>query len=285
MSTPAIDSLPPVSRIDVGSLSLAYRQAGSGPPLVLLHGAYEDGRYWAGQLTHLSDAFRVIALDVPGFGLSDDPPQAWGPADYAHAIAGFIETLGLGQPHVLGLSFGSVLALLLYREHPNIVGSLVLASAYAGWAGSLPPDEVQRRLEGAAQELGLEPRAVAARWLPTLLSPSASAEHVVLVESMFDDFHRGGMKTALHALGHVDLREMLGSVRVPTLLVYGADDVRSPAAVVGEDLRAKIPGSSLVVIPDAPHLVSLEQPTEFNRAVRGFLSEHAVLGEAATPSW
>jgi len=265
-----------LERVDVAGLSLAYRRAGNGPPLVLLHGAYEDRRFWGRQLSELSDEFTVVALDAPGFGGSDDPPLTWTAADYGHCLAGFLDVLGVHRPVVVGLSFGSVLALALYEQHPDAVGSLVLASAYAGWAGSLPPEEVQRRLDLGKRELDQPPEQILATWLPTLLTPTASQDLVDLLATMMRDFHPAGMRTALRALGPADLRHVLGTINVPTLLLYGDADRRSPVKV-GEDLHARIPGSTLVVIPGAPHLASLEQPEAFNQAVRAFAHDFGQL--------
>lgn len=257
-------------RINVGGISVGYRQVGSGPPLVLLHGAFEDSRFWAGQLEDLSDDFTVVAVDAPGFGASDDPPPTWTTSDYGRHLAETLEALGLMRPTVVGLSFGSVYALALYRERPQAVGALVLVSAYAGWAGSLSPEEVQRRVEQSEREMAVPVDQIVAQWLPTLLTPTAPPEVVRLVSAMMREFRPAGMRPALHALGAVDLRDVLGTITVPTLLIYGDADVRSPADVVGEDMHARIPGSTLVVIPAAPHLVNLEQPEAFNAAIRQF---------------
>ena len=127
--------------VEVDGLRITYERAGSGPPLVLLHGYVGDGpATWRYQLDGLSDAFTVVAWDAPGAGGSSDPPESFGTAGYADALAGFIAALGLETPHVAGLSFGAILALALYRRHPTVPRSLVLASAYAGWGGSLPPE-------------------------------------------------------------------------------------------------------------------------------------------------
>lgn len=257
-------------RIDVGGLSVAYRRAGSGPPLVLLHGAFEDSRLWARQLRDLSDEFTVIAVDAPGFGASDDPPPTWATADYGDHLGDILEALGLVRPTVVGLSFGSVYALALYRRRPHAVGALVLVSAYAGWAGSLSSAEVQRRVEQTEREMTAPVDQIIAKWLPTLLTPTAPPDVVNLVSAMMREFRPAGMRPALHALGAVDLRDVLETITVPTLLLYGEVDVRSPAEVVGKDMHERVPGSVLVVIPGAPHLVNLEQPEAFNAALRQF---------------
>lgn len=259
--------------VDVNGRRTAYRRAGDGPPLVLLHGAYEDGRFWAGQLDALSGEFTVIAPDVAGFGQSDDPLPTWTADDYADWLAGFIGALGLEKPAVLGLSFGSVLALATFRRHPRAIGRLVLASAYAGWAGSLSAEEVARRLAVASAELDQPAEEIIARWLPTLLTEGASADVRELVAELMRGFHPAGMRAALHGLGAVDLRDVLPRINVPTLLLYGDADLRSPVETVGRDLHAQISGSRLVVIPGAPHLANLEQPQAFNAAVREFLMQ------------
>ncbi|MCL7412208.1 MAG: alpha/beta hydrolase [ANME-2 cluster archaeon] len=114
---------------------------------MLLHGALSDSREWHRQLDELSDDFTVVVWDAPGCGRSDDLPETFRLPDYADCLAAFIEEIVLVRPHVLGLSFGGGLALELYRRYPAIPRSLILASAYAGWAGSLPPEVVEERLQ------------------------------------------------------------------------------------------------------------------------------------------
>jgi pimeloyl-ACP methyl ester carboxylesterase len=109
-------------------------------------------------------------------------------------------------------------------------------------------------------------------WIPTLLTGSASQELVDEVTAIMYDFHPAGMRAAAQALGAVDLRPVLPTIAVPTLLLYGDADVRSPVRV-GQELHSQIPGSILVVLPGAPHLSNLEQPEEFNTAIRRFLDD------------
>ena len=130
----------------VGDLEIAYERAGKGPALLLLHGGASDHREWRRQRDALCDEFTVVAWDAPGCGQSSDPPESFRLPDYADCLAGFIAALDLERPHVFGLSFGGGLALELYRRHPALPRSLILASAYAGWAGSLPAGVVEQRL-------------------------------------------------------------------------------------------------------------------------------------------
>src|SRR4029453_2803325 len=145
-------------QVEVGGLRVAYRQAGQGPPLVLLHGGLGDSREWRRQADGRGGGGTRGAWGAPGCGGSSDPPGTFRLPDYADCLAGFIQALELGRPHVGGLSWGGGLALELYRRHPQVPRSLVLASAYAGWAGSLPPEVVQERLERALREAELPPQ-------------------------------------------------------------------------------------------------------------------------------
>jgi pimeloyl-ACP methyl ester carboxylesterase len=99
-------------QVEVDGLSIAYEQAGGGPPLVLLHGYLGDSRgTWGPQLDELSDEFTVVAWDAPGVGRSTDPPPEFRLPDYADCLGAFVDVLGLERPHVGGLSFGGGLAL------------------------------------------------------------------------------------------------------------------------------------------------------------------------------
>jgi pimeloyl-ACP methyl ester carboxylesterase len=263
-----------MDRVDVGGLTIAYERRGNGPPVVLLHGGMSDHREWRRQLNGLSDRFTVIAWDAPGCGASSDPPETFRMADYADSLAGLIEALGLDRPHVLGLSWGSTLALELYRRRPEIPRSLVLAAAYAGWAGSLPPEEVALRLERLLEQVERPAREWAHGYIPTLLTERAPAEMVAEVEAIMADSRPEGLRPMLRAMAEADLRDVLPTISVPTLLLYGEEDARSPGDVAAA-MHAAIPGSTLVVLPGVGHQASVEAPEAFNDAVRTFLRRSA----------
>lgn len=192
-------------------------------------------------------------------------------ADYARCLAAFIDALGLEPPHLLGLSFGSTLALELYRQDPGLPRTLVLAAAYAGWTGSLPADVVERRMAQTIPDLDLPAEQVVARYnSPGLLSESAPAAVLAENAAIMSDFHPAGMKAMVRGLAEADLRDVLPHIKVPTLLLYGDMDVRSPVSI-GEALHTQIPGSKLVVMPGAGHVSNFEAPERFNAEVRSFL--------------
>lgn len=256
--------------VDVDGLRIGYERAGSGPPLVLLHGYVGDGSTtWRPQIEALADEFTVVAWDAPGAGRSSDPPDHFGMAGYADCLRVFIERVGLDRPHVAGLSFGGALALEFCRRHPAVPRSLILASAYAGWAGSLPAEVVDQRLRQALVLADLPSDRFVATLLPTMFAERTPRVLVDQFAAAVGAFHPAGFR-AMALASAENLRDALPRVEVPTLLVYGDQDVRAPLAVA-EDLHASIAGSSLVVLRGAGHVCNLDAADEFNAAVRRFL--------------
>lgn len=229
-----------------------------------------DSRDWRLQLDGLAADFTVVAWDAPGCGGSFDPPDDFGLEGYADSLAAFIGRLGLDTPHVVGLSFGSALALELFRRHPDCVRSLVLVSGYAGWAGSLGREEAERRRRWGRSVADLPPREVATDFAATLFTEEVPTEIVRAYLELMTDFRPVGVRAIANALADADLREVLATIDVPTLLVHGDADQRAPLEVA-EELHARIPGSKLVVIPGCGHMLTLEAPERVNDEVRSFL--------------
>ena len=258
--------------VRANGVEIAYERVGAGLPLVFLHGAAADARQWSPQLTALADEFTVIAWDEPGAGRSSDVPQNFGLADYADCLATLIDTLDLGPAHVAGLSWGGTVAQELYRRHPRLVATLILIDTYAGWKGSLPEEEVRARVEGLRQSLA-GPAGSFDPTLPGLFAGDPPAEFLPLLEEMAADVRPESMRTALLVMADADQRDLLPRIAVPTLLIWGELDARSPLGVARQFERA-IPDTKLVVIPDTGHVSNLERPGPFNEAVRDFCRTH-----------
>jgi pimeloyl-ACP methyl ester carboxylesterase len=254
-------------------LEIAYERVGKGPPLVFVHGASVDGRMWEPQLAALADEFTVVAWDEPGAGRSSDVPTNFGLPDYANCLATLIEALALGRAHVAGLSWGGTVVLELYRHHPGLVATLILVDTYAGWKGSLPEDEVRARVAGVRRMLA----APAEEFDPTppgLFAGDPPTEFVPLLEQMAATARPESLGTQLFVMAEADQRDLLPRITVPTLLVWGELDARSPLSVARQFEQA-IPDTKLVVIPESGHVSNLEQPERFNDAVREFCRVHS----------
>jgi pimeloyl-ACP methyl ester carboxylesterase len=254
----------------IGEYSIAYKKQGQGPPLILMHGGFSDSRVWRKQIDAFSSEYTVVAWDAPGCGQSSDPPKNLELYDYADCLYGLIEKLNLEHPHLLGLSFGGGLALEFYRRYPKVPRTLVLASAYAGWGGSLSPEEIERRLRRIQSEIELPPEQWVYGYLPTFFTKSVPQEVIDETVKIMLDTRKTGIMTMLNAFAKADLTNVLSEINIPTLLLYGEEDNRSPLSVA-RNLHANIPGSKLVVLPGVGHDTNLEAPEMFNYEVQKFL--------------
>lgn len=146
----------------------------------------------------------------------------------------------------------------------------MLAGAYAGWAGSLPPEVVEQRLQQALKLADLEPTELVRDVVPTLFSESATADLVREFAASMTEFHPAGLRTMARDFAAADLRDVLPRIDVPTLLLYGDQDVRAPTGC-GRKPSSRYPTSRLVVLPGVGHVSSVEAAESFNAEVRAFL--------------
>lgn len=270
-----------VDVVRTNGLDIAYERVGAGPPLVFVHGAAEDGRIWQPQLAALADEFTVIAWDEPGAGRSCDVPASFGLADYATCLAALLEALALWPAHVAGLSWGGTVVQELYRHHPRLVATLILVDTYAGWKGSLPAEEVRARVDGAHRMLAA-PADAFDPTLPGLFAGEPPARFVPLLEDIAAGVRPDSLRTQLRVMAQADQRDLLPHIAVPTLLIWGERDARSPLSVAHQFEHA-IADSALVVIPGCGHVSNLDAPEHFNQAVRDFCRSHPPRSDVGRP--
>lgn len=240
-----------MAAIVAGGIRIAYRRQGRGAPLVLFHGAFEDSRVWSDELERLSPHADVIAWDAPGCGDSDDVPAGWTDRDWSDAAAAFLGALDLRRACGAGFSMGSVLALLLARDHPEALGSLVLVGAYAGWGGSLTPDELAQRIDAARFTMEHPTAEWADDFLDTVFAPDARPERRTVARALLDDW-RPSTTAALLDVMAGDLRPALPTILTPTFVVRGADDTRSPRQAA-LDIAHRLPNARFIEIPGVGH--------------------------------
>jgi pimeloyl-ACP methyl ester carboxylesterase len=145
---------------------------------------------------------------------------------------------------------------------------MILAGGYAGWKGSLGEEEANARLAGAQKMLSATDNQFDPT-LPGLFAGDPPTKFVSLLNAMAADVRPRSLKTVLEIMGKTDLKHVLPTITVPTLLLWGELDVRSPLRIAKE-FELKIPNARLVVIPGCGHVVNLQAPEAFNEAVRYF---------------
>ena len=240
---------------------------------MLLHGFVGDGvGTWGYQLEALSDAFTVIAWDCPGAGHSSAVPESFRLADYGWARSKARRNLERQSAYVAGLSFGAVVAQELFRRHVEVPQRLILASAYAGWAGSFRSDIVEERLRWSLEVSRAPAAEFVAAMLPSMFSKFAPVDRVAAFAENVAEFDPAGFRLMAKASAEADLRDVLAGIDIPTLLLYGGQDVRAPREVA-ETIWAAIPRSRLIILPGVGHISSVEALDRFCAEVRAFLTE------------
>ena len=212
---------------------------------MLVHGGGDDSKGWQPQITGLADEFTVVAWDEPG-RVCRPMCQKDSDSPNTRIVLPLIVSLGLDCVHAAGISWGGTVVLELWRRHPALIASLILLDTYAGWKGSLPGDELRSRVGGVRVQIDVGD-------LPKGVRPQTMANQLTV-------------------MADADLREVLPTISVPVLLVWGENDARSPLTIARE-FAAAIPHAELVVVAGAGHLSNLHRPQEVNDAIRRFVRQ------------
>lgn len=265
--------------VDLDGRTLAWREAGAGWPVVLLHAFPLSVRMWDAQLARVPQGYRFIAPDLRGFGLSDlvapgSTPMPMSVDAYARDIAALMDGLELDSAVIAGLSLGGYVAFAMYRQLSARFAGLVLADTRAE-ADSPQGREGRLRLR---QDLAAHgPSAVADQMIPALVSARARQDRpdlVADVRAMIEENSAAGLDAAIGALmDRPDSTPDLPRISCATLVVVGEHDTVTPPTLA-ERMHAAIPRATLVAIPDAGHLSNLEQPDVFSTALADFLAAH-----------
>jgi pimeloyl-ACP methyl ester carboxylesterase len=262
-----------VERVDVGGSELVVEIRGPehALPVVLLHAFPLSRRMWDPQLDALQRDHRVLAPDLRGFGDSPDDGFPRTLERYVDDLLAMLDALERRPVVLVGLSMGGYVALRTMEREPDRVRALVLADTR-----SEPDDDAARlRRARSVEELrGRDGRAWAREVAAALVGPSTVGDHperLAAVEAMIGANDPRGMAAALVAMAaRTATTAALASVRVPTLVLVGAEDTLTPPDAAVALVRA-VSGARLTVLPGAGHLSNLEAPEAFNRALLDFL--------------
>lgn len=254
-------------------LRLAWREAGAGLPVLLLHAFPLSGEMWDPQLAALSGAFRVLVPDLSGFGASQGvpPDTACRMSDLAADAVALLDHLDVSRAVVGGLSMGGYAALALAEGAPERLRGLVLADTRAG----ADTEEGRRTRLGTAQRVLQEGTGFLAESLiPKLLGRTTREKRpdvVAQVERMIREAPPAGVAAAQRGMAErPDRLRVLPRLDVPVLILVGEEDELTPPAEA-QAMEREVRGGELITLPEAGHLASLERPETFNEALAGFL--------------
>jgi pimeloyl-ACP methyl ester carboxylesterase len=262
--------------VRLGGRALSYVDAGSGPPILLVHGLGASWHVWTPVLEELSSDFRVIAVDLPGAGSSDRLPWAGDLASYSAALVELMRRLGVGPVAIVGHSLGGIVAQRAAAELGPQCSGLVLVSS-GGVAMS------RLRLHAALGVLSLlrifviSPvfgLAWRSRHVRKALVEGLARESAALPEDFVRMLTRSygapGFWRLLHAARGDVSGGRMPTPDAPTLVMWGRRDPLLPAAL-GRRLADGLPSARYVDWPEAGHSLMLERPAEFSEAVRSFV--------------
>jgi pimeloyl-ACP methyl ester carboxylesterase len=270
-------------------------ELGSGQPIVFIHGLGGSWQNWLEQLPVFAREHRVIAFDLPGFGASDMPAEKITIPGYGRFVDALLDELGVSAAAVVGNSMGGFIGVEMAIRFPQRVERLALVSAaglsieyqrneralallntfdnrlaaYTGWVASRS-DTLARRPRARQMIFGI----VAHR--PDLLPAPLVAEQV-------RGSGKPGFVPALDALTDYPIRDRLGEIACPVLIVWGSKDKLVPARDADEFARL-IPNARKVVWPETGHVAMLERPAAFNGLLEAFLAEEPGERVGAAPS-
>ena len=236
-----------------------------GRRIIFVHAAGSNGRAWHNQLDYLGAAHSPIALDLPGHGRSAGVEGLRSIRDYADFLAAFADALEIESAVIAGRSMGGAIAMDYAIRYPDRVEGLVLIATAAKF--NLPAE----RLDGLrAVMMGRAPQA----FVTDGYSPKT-------VSSRFEVVREGWMEqvktdprvryTDVKACAEVDLREVIGAIAKPAIVIAGADDQSTPVTDA-QLIKDRIRGAQLEVIADAAHNLPTERPDEVNAAIEKFLA-------------
>ena len=273
--------------IDVGGLSTHYHDQGEGPVVVLIHGSGPGVTAhvnWQRVFPTMSHKFRVVALDMLGFGYTEVPEDVTYDVDaWVTHLTRFLDALGIDRCSVVGNSYGGAIAMHLALRSPERVERLVLMGS-AGLTFDMT--------EGLQAAWGYQPSRENMRDLLYRFAHDPGLVNETLVENRFQATLRPGVQEAFSAMFPEPRQEALdalaldaeevGRIDCEALVVHGRDDEVVPAAV-SERIAELLPHSRLHVFPDCGHWVQIEKATEFEALVSSFLGATESVETASRP--
>lgn len=265
-------TFPDRQTLDLDSGRVSYRQAGSGPDLVLLHGLAGNSRTWEEQFAALCGSWRVTAWDAPGYGLSDTVAPTV--EAYAATLAALVDALQLPKFVLLGHSMGGVVAGRFAGNYPDRLRALALSCTLLGRRqpeGTPLAEPYLARLEELetlpAQEYG-------ARRANSMAAPGCAPEIIERLTGIAAETRRDGLAAAMRLIAEADNTASLASLSLPVLVLTGEQD-RTVTKEVSDVLLAVLDrGPAQVqtaVLPGVGHAPYLENAAAYNAALRAFL--------------
>ncbi len=250
-------------KININGLDVNYICEGEGENILLMHGWGCSIETVLSIFNHLKNRFKVYAIDLPGFGESDEPKEIWGAYDYANAVKTFIDKIGINKVHLIGHSHGGRISIILANKYPELVDKVILVDA----AGVKPKRHIKYYAKVYTFKTLKKLYNIINFW-------TDKEERMKKFYKKFGstDYRNanGIMRKILVKLVNEDLRPLLKGIKSSTLLIWGRNDKATPV-YMGKIMENEIPDSGLVVLENAGHFSYLDQFHRFKMIIDNFL--------------
>lgn len=249
----------------VNNIKINYEQKGSGELVVLLHGWGSNIKLFANLIDLLSKKYTVVAMDMPGFGESQEPPSAWCVDDYVDFVIDFLKDYSNKEITFLGHSFGGrvIIKLNSRKDLDFKINKVILVDS----AGIMPPKSNKKSFRTYYYKFG---KAVLSTGLVQKIAPDALENFRKKMGSADYAAASPLMRQVLVKVVNEDLEPLIPNIKCPTLLVWGVNDTATPLSD-GEKMEKLIKDSGLVKLENAGHYSFLEQQYTFNRVMCSFM--------------
>jgi 3-oxoadipate enol-lactonase len=258
----------------VNGAELYCEDTGSGAQaIVFAHGLLCDGRMFEHQVASLRDRYRCVAFDFRGQGRSEITPAGYDIDNVTTDARALIDALNLAPCHFLGLSMGGFVGMRLASRHPQLIRSLMLLSTSAD---EEPREKLFRYKVMSFVARWISMRLVAGRLKDVMFGPrfqtdpARQAEREEWRRRLLTNSPIGAIRAAKGVFSRPPIYEEIGGIRAPTLIIVGERDTATPPEKARR-IHERIPHSRLMVIPEAGHTCTIEEPAAVNAALNDFL--------------
>jgi pimeloyl-ACP methyl ester carboxylesterase len=258
----------PVSRAN--GVDIWYETAGDGPAMVLVHANPFDHDLWMYQTAHFSTWFRVVSVDIRGYGRSSKVTTPYSLKDMCDDVIGVMKDLGITRCILGGCSVGSGIALLLALDHPDLFEAVILVGGNSGASA-----RYKGRIEGYRGNLtDYHPKHIRELVRPEFASSRLGGHLLGMFLKRGPRLKGEAIAQVFMAGNHTDSTPRLSTMKVPTLVINGEFDNSRPA---GEKTASLTPGAVHKVLPGTGHACCLEDPAGFDAIVIEFLKARGLM--------
>ena len=261
----------PVSRAT--GVAIHYEVAGDGPAMVMIYANPFDHCLWLYQIAHFSTWFKVIAVDIRGYGRSDKVTEPYTLRDMCDDVIGVLDQEGVDHAVLMGCSVGSTMAILLGLDHPERFDALVLVGGNSGVSS-----RYEDRIAGYTADLpGYHPKHMRQLVAPSFPETALGGYLFNMFVEREPRLDGEAIACVFRAGNGTETTERLLDMRPPTLVINGEHDHSLPA---GQNTAALIPNALHEILPGTGHACCLEDPAGFDALVIDFLSQHGLMPAA-----